>query len=1669
MNRCRGHPSRSFVFVSGIRCIVRFWLCLLLLLGGCRIGEASVPGPDVVPEDHWSIGVSNPSGLLGKSFVLSTITADVVALSETHLTKLSKESFVHSLKSADTGYSHFVAGAPVAPRSIVSEAGAWAGVGFATRCPSRALSIEWPPDLYETSRIQFCASYLRSFWLTGAVVYGYPAGVTHPHAFEQTQALLDFACDHLVHQCVGPRFFAGDWNFTISQLAVCDKLRQFGWIEIQDLMESRTGASPRSTCKGKTRKDFLWISPELSRFFVTLQFSETFADHVVLQAVFQHHTAFADRWIWPKPSPITWSNIPDIPFPVSFAQGDPSDAYHHLWKVREAQAAEVLIDWNAKMSGRGAIRAPVHKKGWPAPLKKGRSCDIAPAFHGISWQHAKWFKQLRRLQSYCNWAASGNPQCIRCPAHGVMLWNSILRASGFSPSFSDWWLGRLYQCPQDVAYIPQVAPSSEIALSIYHAFLVEVRTLETHLIAAKKAYAQGCRERNPSKIYQDVKKPFAQPVETLLSFTKTKVSMIDVEDSAIELDPAVTFDPSQPILVNGQPVVVHHAEPDKLWLESLPDTPPGASVVQSVYLGALPEVFEAFHEQWRKRWCRHDNVPHSQWHDIVSFAAKVIPPVAPEPLQVDVDLLRAECHRKKPKAATGLDGASRADFVHAGPNFLQSILNMFSRAEEDGSWPVQVMAGAVSSLAKTPMASSVNEYRPITIFGFAYRCWASIHARHLLDFASTWVDDGVFGNRKGFQAAHLWRTIVQSIEQSYTTNRPLSGLTADIEKAYNCLPRWPVLCAARFAGTPAPILNAWAGAITQMCRHFKVRDSYSDGFQTSTGLAEGCALSCFGMLLLDHLFHHWVTAQASPPVVQGFSYVDNWDLMTWDPNWAVKQLDIVLSFAKVTDLTVDRRKTYGWSTDASVRQQFRQANISVQHAARDLGAHISYTRQFTNATVTARLTELDSFWTALRASPAPYAQKVRALRTVAWPRGLHAVSSAPIGRSKWNTIRSKAVQAILGRRAGISPGILLGLVEGSADPEELALISTIRDLRAFSEETYIEDQVVPLALDFTASPANSPAHILLTRLHQVGLIVDPSGLIVDRFGTFDCLRGNYSEVILRLQWAWQQRAASFVSHRSDFRGLAWVDTLTTRCHLASLDLPHQALFRLGLAGGLFTADASTHWSDNGSSLCKWCGAPDSLHHRYWTCEATQHFRVKLAPEVLPLVDSLPPALLLRGWALHCPSWPKWISLLASLPRDIPPPEVALSHLGWNHVFTDGSCLWQSHPSIRVAAWSAVLASPYSSSWTFGVQGILGSSYLPGLCQSAFRAELYAVAFTLHQAAVANVRVHVWSDCLGVVNVFHLLTRGKGHVKPNSCNGDLWQWVLMSVERLGLNNIRIGKVRAHQALAKAGHLYDVWLWWNNSAADRAARMSNISRPPQFWQVWSTYCAEFFQARRLHSQIVAVHMAVADMSVLTSRQEETTLADTPLREGRIFAKVFDDRNWNGEVSPAFAEKFGFHLCRKLAHWWSLRSQFSPDSKLQWIPLTLLYIDYQLSFGCAGPIKLGKIWVEPCRRPYLDVERFPHSTRLRWFRNFLTMFLKASGITATMATCKPEVEVVQAFVPCVSLCWDQSCLAIAEQWLHRHLPTPCIRDARALRLLPLGKINPSLAVQLPPNTGG
>lgn len=600
-----------------------------------RVGEARVPGPEACNE--WTLGVCNPSGLQGKSHVLNGVQADVLALSETHLTASAKRHLTTSLRSMGSRFRHVLTGAPMAPRSLSSDAGAWAGVGFASAVPCRTVATPWPPDLYETGRLQFAAFHTRDSWTFGAVVYGFPEGKTHPHALSRTEALLDFAMQRL-SMTPGPRFLAGDFNFEPDTLSATQSLRAQGWVEVQDLHHARTGAAIVNTCKGVTRKDHLWLSPELALAFRTLFVCDDhFADHAVLHAVFAGGTSHLERFVWPCPKEVAWKHVTALSEPMSFlAPADPTDQYAALWRTKESQAQLDLPHvWMPAMAGRGQQLKPQKKCSRGAPLRNGRTHDVQPAFFGFSVQHARQFKQLRRLQNYCRWVDQHHPAHGHVRLHGIGLWNSILKAPGFVPTFAEWWESRQYVCPLDPLHMPQFCPEPSVAHLIYDAVYAEVRLLERNLLAAKKSHRRHQHEADRHLIFRDVARTPAAPVESLLHSVKAEIASVDEDECAVVLTQAVNLRADLPLWIAGDSVEVVHAEQDKIWLGDVQGLDSGQAVTQTQFLGDLPALFQAFHDQWKQRWCRHDHTPFSRWDTILDFAKHVLRPCIIPHLQVD--------------------------------------------------------------------------------------------------------------------------------------------------------------------------------------------------------------------------------------------------------------------------------------------------------------------------------------------------------------------------------------------------------------------------------------------------------------------------------------------------------------------------------------------------------------------------------------------------------------------------------------------------------------------------------------------------------------------------------------------------------------------------------------------------------------------------------------------------------------------------------------------------------------------------------------------------------------------------------------------------------------------------------------------------------------------------
>ena len=534
-----------------------------------------------------------------------------------------------------------------------------------------------------------------------------------------------------------------------------------------------------------------------------------------------------------------------------------------------------------------------------------------------------------------------------------------------------------------------------------------------------------------------------------------------------------------------------------------------------------------------------------------------------------------------------------------------------------------------------------------------------------------------------------------------------------------------------------------------------------------------------------------------------------------------------------------------------------------------------------------------------------------------------------------------------------------------------------------------------------------------------------------------------------MQRAWCCVVAAQVSHRLDFQGLDAVDLVATRKALRGLAADDQALLRFSLAGGLFTERYKAKWTQQ-TDACKFCGASDSLRHRYWECPQHADLRSQLAPDATRLVDLLPTALSLRGWSLLPSTWNSWMSLLAALPTEMPEPAVDFKPGIWNDVFTDGSCLWQNQPSVRVAAWSAVLARPFHDTWTPAAASVIGASALSGLCQSAYRAELTALAYSLSCAARAWAPIRVWCDCLGVVNKFHLLVCGAGRINCNRPNSDLWLWIADSVETLGREHVQVRKVQAHRTLQSAKTLHDAWTFFHNTVADRAARLANQARPAAFWLQWEQHVREVFAVDVLAGQVRALHIAVGRRHVCAEVASDDHQEIVP-KETREFVQNFSLGGWSGEPPPKAARLFGPTHVGRVSQW--LWERLQPAShKVVWMTFSQLYIDYQLAWNHPGPLRIHGQWIDTDQRTYVAAERFQFKQRVRWFKQLVKSVWKEVGIDAALAQTRPAGHMVQAYLPAASVPWPQVQIDKVDAWLASHLKGPCSRNAAALNRLPL-----------------
>lgn len=821
--KLRSRGNRHGVWATWLpgRCsCLRRWVQIIACLCFVHLGEATNPGPDAHQRDStcWHLGTFNPSGLNGKQQVIAEHLSygDIWAISETHLSSRAMFAFRRGLRASDNPFRYVVGGHPTPPRPRSEHAGTWRGVAVMSKHPTRAVPIRWEQDLYQSSRIQVVTTMCHDLWVTGAVVYGEPCGQAHPDAQSHTEKIMQCAVEAVTNMS-GLRYISGDVNFEPHQLEAFTVLESFGFRDLQDIAMSRWGVSPAVTCKGKTRKDYCYISLELQELLedVFLE-NDVWSDHSVLVGKFQGGKHVTRYW-WRTPQSLQWPKDfaqTHLDLDVDFLHEDPTEQYHSLWQQIEQGAKRRLVANGEQCGhaqlGRGQTLDTVQRKGpvVPVVLKPSRSGDAQPGFHGQSRKHAQWFRQLRRLQNFVRFRKV-HPHDTE-HAHGVSLWRSILTAKGFPQSFAHWWQ---HDCRTHVDGAPMVcpliAPELEIASAVYVSVASEVRALENALIAARSKFAKERRKEQAHVIFKDIQRTSPDRVELMLGAQQTTITEIDSDSLMVSVSPHVQLNADKPCFAGGKERVIVHAEESDVFLMDVEGLKVGDSLVQTEFTGKVDDLFGLFKAEWSKRWDRHKHVPSSQWQQIMDFNARNLPRLVCPYSEITETQLHMEIGRKSVKRASGPDGVSLTDLRMLPSAALSAHKTLLKRAETDGTWPVQTLVGRVASLGKVEHPTKTSDFRPITVISHIYRLWSGLRAKEILKWLDGVCPPFLLGNRPSCMASHSGSHVQWMIEVTYWQQTSLAGLTADIQKAFNHLPREVLMHAGMILGIPQPILVAW--------------------------------------------------------------------------------------------------------------------------------------------------------------------------------------------------------------------------------------------------------------------------------------------------------------------------------------------------------------------------------------------------------------------------------------------------------------------------------------------------------------------------------------------------------------------------------------------------------------------------------------------------------------------------------------------------------------------------------------------------------------------------------------------------------------------------------------------------------------------------------------------
>ncbi|CAL1139659.1 unnamed protein product [Cladocopium goreaui] len=255
----------------------------------------------------------------------------------------------------------------------------------------------------------------------------------------------------------------------------------------------------------------------------------------------------------------------------------------------------------------------------------------------------------------------------------------------------------------------------------------------------------------------------------------------------------------------------------------------------------------------------------------------------------------------------------------------------------------------------------------------------------------------------------------------------------------------------------------------------------------------------------------------------------------------------------------------------------------------------------------------------------------------------------------------------------------------------------------------------------------------------------------------------------------------------------------------------------------------------------------------------------------------------------------------------------------------------------------------------------------------------------------------------------------------------------------------GRVSAHQP-DDAGDVYKEWCFRHNGIADRHAVRANLTRDTDFWTLWRRHCTACEGIAWFNTHVHDVQLAISREAT----RNGSPAIPQPLHEPACARPC---PSWVSlpplQVPAAAVRWYGDSLVRHIVSWfWA--TTFSGVHEMVWVSHFQLYVDFMLLTGLPGPVKQER-WCDGQTLTPLCLGNYAFRTRARWFTKVLKEILRHMRVTLHSDYGRPASQMVLMHAGIIAVPWPPERLQMVDEWMLSHGGVTFRRQTVAIDSLP------------------